>query len=178
MMAANPDFDRVRSYLTAQAEQKSFEQLRPAVEEARDALLAEVRGLSDAQAAFTPPGEGEAGWSIAEVLRHCIHEEEAVALRLRALGLGDPARDGTVGRVVGRSTATIADLLRDLEAANFALDHAVGSIEGKERLDTTAIHPWFGALNCRAWCLFQRIHDTDHTRQVQAIKAMPGFPAA
>jgi hypothetical protein len=58
------------------------------------------------------------------------------------------------------------------------LDHAVGSVAGKEQLEPTAPHPWFGELNCRAWYLFQRIHDTDHTRQIQAIKANPAFPSA
>jgi hypothetical protein len=176
-MTAASLFDRVRSYLTAQAASKSFEELRGPVEEARAALLAEVKGLTDAQAAFSPVGEGESGWSIAEVLRHCIHDQEAVALRVRALGLGDPARPGTVGRVVGRSGAGIADLVRDLQAANFALDHAVGSIAGKEKLEHTAPHPWFGELDCRAWYLFQRIHDMDHVGQIRAIKANPRFPS-
>ncbi len=140
--------------------------------------MAELNRLTPAQGSFKPGGDGEAGWSIAEVLRHCIHDEEAVALRVRALGLGDPARAGTVGRIVGRGNASLVDLVRDLQAANFALDHAVGSIDGKEKLEPTAPHPWFGELNCRAWYLFQRIHDTDHTRQIQAIKANPAFPSA
>jgi hypothetical protein len=168
--------ERVRSYLVAQAERKTFSELRPAVEEARTQLYGEVDGLSETQAEFQPPGDGEAAWSIKDVLRHCVHEEEGVALRIRALGLGDPARGPSLGRVVGRKDGTLADLIRDLKAANFALEHAVGSVEGKERLDTTAPHPWFGELNCRAWYLFQRVHDGDHTRQIQQIKAHPGFP--
>jgi hypothetical protein len=177
-MVNQGEFDRVRGYLTSQAERKTFEELRGPVAEARDGLLAELNGLTETQARFKPAGEGEAGWSIVEVLRHCIHDEEAVALRVRALGLGDAARPGTVGRVVGRGGAGLSDLVRDLQAANFALDHAAGSIGGKEKLEPTAPHPWFGELNCRAWYLFQRIHDTDHTRQVQAIKANPAFPSA
>lgn len=168
--------ERVRSYLTAQAEAKTFAELKPAVEEARLQLFAEVDGLNEAQADFHPSGEGENAWSVKDVLRHCIHEEEGVALRIRALGLGDPTRGSTLGRVVGRKDASLTDLVRDLKAANFALEHAVGSVEGKERLDTTAPHPFFGDLNCRAWYLFQRVHDGDHTRQIQKIKADPAFP--
>lgn len=170
--------ERVRSYLVSQAEKKSFEELRPAVTEARVQLYAAVEGLSEAQAEYRPAGEGEDAWCVKDVLRHCIHEEEGVALRIRALALGDPARGSSLGRVIGRKDATLADLVRDLKAANFALEHAVGSVEGKERLDTTSPHPWFGELNCRAWYLFQRVHDMDHTRQIEKIKADPGFPKA
>ena len=184
-MTEQSETDRVRSYLVSQAEKKAFAELRPGVEEARAALLAEVNGITEEQSRFKPAlssvegpsgGEGEDAWGIAEVLRHCIQNEESVALRIRALALGDSARGGSTGRVVGRTNATIAELVRDLQAANFALDHSVGSVEGKERLDTTAPHPFFGELNCRAWFLFQRVHDLDHARQIQKIKTEPGYP--
>ncbi len=57
-----------------------------------------------------------------------------------------------------------------------ALMRDVEALAGVERLDVTAPHPWFGELNCRAWFLFQRVHDGDHTRQIQGIKAAPGYP--
>jgi len=177
-MSEQPETERVRSYLVSQAEKKTFAELRPVVEEARAALLAELDGVSDEQAAFKPTtgGEGEDSWGIAETLRHCIQNEEGVALRIRSLALGDPARGGSAGRVVGRTNASLADLVRDLKAANFALDHAVGSVDGKENLEPTAPHPFFGELNCRAWFLFQRLHDQDHTRQIQKVKADPAYP--
>jgi hypothetical protein len=175
-MVTEGEIERVRSYLVSQAEKKTFDELRPAVEEARAALLRQLEGVSEAQARFKPRGQGEDAWSIAEVLRHCIQGEEAVALRIRALGLGDPARPGASGRLVGRANASLAELIRDLKAANFALDHAVGSIAGKERLEPTAPHPFFGELNCRGWFLFQRVHDLDHARQIEKIKADPDFP--
>jgi hypothetical protein len=176
-MTAQSDLERVRSYLVSQAEKKTFAELRPAVEEARAGLYAAVEGVSEEQAAFRPAsGEGEDAWGIAEVLRHVIQSQEGVALRVRALALGDPARGSTPGRLVGRADATLPELIRDLQAANFALDHAVGSVEGRERLDTTAPHPFFGDLNCRAWFLFQRVHDIDHTRQIEKLKADPAFP--
>jgi hypothetical protein len=183
-MAEQSELERVRSYLVSQAEKKTFAELRPAVEQARETLLAALDGVSEEQARFKPatalpadPGD-EGAWGIAEVLRHCIQNEEGVALRIRALALGDPARGGAAGRVVGRTNATLPELVRDLKAANFALDHAVGSVEGKEQLDPTATHPFFGELNCRAWFLFQRVHDLDHARQIEAIKADPRYPQA
>jgi hypothetical protein len=177
-MAEQSELERVRGYLVSQAEKKTFAELREPVEQARAGLLAALDGVSDEQAVFKPTAgsEGEDAWCIAEVLRHCIHDQEGVALRVRALALGDPARGYSLGRVVGRSNATMADLVRDLKAANFALDHAVGSVEGKEKLEPTATHPFFGELNCRAWFLFQRVHDIDHTRQIERIKTDPVFP--
>jgi hypothetical protein len=177
-MTRDEELQRVRSYLVSQAEKKTFDELRQAVEEARRGLLAELEGVSEEQARFKPGGEGEEAWSIAEVLRHVIQSEEGVALRIRSLGLGDAARGSAAGRLVGRANATLAELRRDLEAARFALEHAVGSVAGLERLDTSAPHPFFGELNCRAWYLFQRVHDIDHTRQVQQVKAAPGYPSA
>lgn len=169
----------MRSYLVSQAERKTFGELRVTVEDARAGLLAAIEGVSEDQAQFkpTPLGTGdEDAWSIAEVVRHCIQNEEAVALCVRALALGDQARPASIGRVVGRTNSSLSDLVRDLRAANFALDHAVGSVEGKEKLEPTATHQFFGELNCRAWFLFQRIHDIDHTRQIEKIKADPAYP--
>ncbi len=178
-MAEQSELERVRSYLVSQAERKTFTELRPPVENARAELLAAVEGVSEAQAGFKPTALGsgdEDAWSIAEVLRHCIQNEEGGALRVRSLGLGDPARGISLGRIVGRANATMPELIRDLQAANFALDHAVGSVEGQEKLEPTAPHPFFGELNCRAWFLFQRIHDIDHARQIEKIKADPAYP--
>ena len=43
-------------------------------------------------------------------------------------------------------------------------------------LDRTAPHANFGDLHCRAWYLFQRIHDTDHVNQCRTIREAPDFP--
>ncbi|HXH20908.1 MAG TPA: DinB family protein [Dehalococcoidia bacterium] len=169
---------RVRSYLLGQAEAKGFAELRPAVEEARAALIAEVEPLSEAQAAFQPPGEGEAGWSVRDVLRHVIFEEEDVTRLILQLAAGHPGPGTIIGRLREREGASLEALLHDLKEARRRLLATVEALAGSERLDATAPHPWFGELNCRAWFLFQRVHDGDHTRQVQAIKQAPGFPAA
>jgi hypothetical protein len=169
---------RVRGYLVSQAESKGFAELRPAVEEARQALLAEVDDLTEAQAAFKPAGEGEAGWSVTEVLRHVVFEEEDVARRILELAAGHPSAGTEIGRLRGREDATLATLRHDLAEVRGNLLVLIEGIAGSERLDATSPHPWFGELNCRAWFLFQRVHDGDHTRQIQAIKASPAFPAA
>jgi hypothetical protein len=169
---------RVRSNLVSQAESKGFPELRPAVEEARQALLAEAEGLSEGQAAFQPAGEGEAGWSVIEVLRHVIFEEEDVTRRILELAAGHPTAGTEIGRPRGREDALLSALVHDLREVRRGLLVLIEGIQGSERLDATAPHPWFGELNCRAWFLFQRVHDGDHARQIQAIKAAQGFPAA
>jgi hypothetical protein len=37
---------------------------------------------------------------------------------------------------------------------------------------------FFGPLHCKAWYLFQRVHDIDHANQINAVKEAPGYPAA
>jgi hypothetical protein len=168
---------RVRAYLVGQAESKGFAELREPVEEARAALLAEVQDVSAVQAAFKPGGEGEAGWSILEALRHVVFEEEELTRQIVALAHGQAAEGTEIGRLRRREDADLTALLGDLRAVRTELLLKVEEVAGNERLDTTAPHPWFRDLNCRAWFLFQRVHDGDHTRQIQAIKRAPGYPA-
>jgi hypothetical protein len=173
---------RVRSYLTGQAEVKDFARLTRSIEDSRAALLAEVEGLSAAQAAFKPQGDGEAGWCVLEVLRHVVHEEYERADQIEVLALGrartvEGPKLGVLGALGARAGSDLAGLVRDLAGARQALLARVGAIAGSERLDTTSLHPWFGDLNCRGWFLFQGLHDGDHMRQIQAIKTAPTFPA-
>ena len=44
-------------------------------------------------------------------------------------------------------------------------------------LGSTAPHGTFGDLHCRAWYIFQRIHDADHVTQFRSIREAPDFPA-
>jgi len=176
--------DRVRSYLLGQAESKSFPELWPAVETARSALLVEVEGFCEKQAGFKPPvssaegsSDSQAGWSILEVLRHVLFEEEDVWRQIAALAAGRRTEGKLIGRLAGREEASLPQVLQDLREVRAGLLSGVEALAGSENLDATAPHPWFGELNCRAWFLFQRVHDGDHTRQVQKIKSHPAFPA-
>ena len=80
----------VRAYLLAEAE-LPFAELRLKLASARGDLLAELDGVSDAQAELRPyEGEGEDAWGIAEALRHVASIETIMAQRVRLLGLGLP----------------------------------------------------------------------------------------
>ena len=166
---------RARAYLLSEA-QRPFAGIRPALEEARLALEAELQGVSETQARFRPPtGEGEDAWCIAEVVRHVIHVETAMALRVRALALGEepPRSSGGPG---GKEDASLAELRALLQGTRDNLFAAVREVEGKERLDTTTRHAFFGELNCRGWFRLQGLHEEDHTRQIRRLKALPEFP--
>ena len=39
-------------------------------------------------------------------------------------------------------------------------------------LDVTVGHAVLGPLNCRTWYLFLTLHDSDHTRQVRALREL------
>ena len=188
MVQMTPERERVRSYLVSQAEKKTFAELTGVVEEARSAFLAEIEGVSEAQARFKPrrqalrqaqgaaPAGDQEDWSIAEVLRHVIQSEEGLAARVRALAAGESGRSPVAGRLAGHEGDALPELVAALRTSRGSLSDAVSAVAGRERLDTTAPHPFFGELNCRAWFLFQRVHDNDHTGQVQKTKADPAYP--
>ncbi len=181
MTQQTPERERVRSYLVGQAEKKTFAELRPTVDEARAAFLAELEGVSETQAAYRPTegGEGEGAWGIAEVVRHLIQSEERVGRAVQRLGTGGPPGEKAVpGRLVGHEGETMPQLLEALKGSRAQLLQAAESIDGKEDLGPASDHPFFGPLNCRAWFLFQRVHDIDHTRQIQKTKAEAGYPKA
>ncbi len=178
MTLADDVRERVRSYLIGQGEQKTFSQLREVVDAARADFLAELEGVSEAQAAYQPRegGEGEGAWGIAQVVRHLIQSEEGVARRVRTLALGGAAETPQPGRLAGHEDADLPSLIEALKGSRQALLQAVADVEGSERLDTTSAHPFFGELNCRSWFLFQRVHDGDHMRQVQKTKSESAYP--
>jgi hypothetical protein len=176
----DPDtLDSARAYLLRQAEQP-FEVLRPALEAARQALRAAVDGVSETQAQFTPAGgEGEDAWGMAEVLRHIGSIEPIMADRIRLLGQGQPTDSLTrthPGYLRAVDTRVLSDLLPLLERTYAQLLAAVDAIAGHERLDTHTPHRRFGELNCRGWLVLHTLHLQDHTRQIERLKASPGYP--
>jgi hypothetical protein len=168
----------IRARLIEQAEKPISELLAAALEE-RDALARELGSVSERQARFKPPGgQGEDAWCIAEVARHIIQAEEGLAGRVQKLGGGLPAEGASVpGRLGGYETTPLAGLVDTLSRTRAALREAVDTIAGRERLDTTAAHVAFGDLNCRGWLALHALHVAAHTRQVEQVKAAPGYPA-
>ena len=67
-------------------------------------------------------------------------------------------------------------LYRDLLRDSVAFSGIATRFPDDVSLEPTAPHPFFGPLHCRAWFLFQRVHDQDHARHVGSIKQAAGYP--
>jgi len=44
-------------------------------------------------------------------------------------------------------------------------------------VETRFGHFLFGELNALEWAVFQRVHDGDHSNQIQQITSATGYPA-
>jgi hypothetical protein len=153
------------------------------VQEGHDALLAALAGVSEPQAAFKP---GANDWSILELMAHVVTTKQIVATLCRNLAEGhlppgfgpqfeeQAAQDGVTMARYG----TLAESLVAAEAAHADLLATVRGLGGAADGDVRFKHFLFGALNCREWAVFQRIHDGDHTPQIGSIKAAAGYPSA
>ena len=160
---------------------RSAAEIETIVEEGHGALLQALDGLSTAQATYKP----EAGeWSVLELMGHVVTGKQLVAALCASLANGtlppgfgpalevEAAQDGvTVARFETLETARASAC-----DAHAALLDFVRSADGPVNVEMTFTHFVFGALNCRGWAAFQRLHDDDHRPQVDAIRAAPGFP--
>ncbi len=149
---------------------------------ARAALIGATLDVSDAQAVWRPPQRADAGdeeemWSIAEVLRHLITATPNIAAIIEATAHGRTEPKGPPGQIaVGE--AGVAELRERLVAASEQLLSVGLRMPAQPNDEVTVEHAFFGPLPCRAWPLFQSVHDQMHTAQIEALKASEGYPAA
>jgi hypothetical protein len=178
---ANQNF---RDILLVEA-QKPFPALLLPVEHGREALLANLEGVTEHQARYKPLGEAqtsgdpaEDSWSIEEVMRHLIFACAGAAERIAELAAGRPAEGVSApGILGGNEDANLRTLIERYNEAHDRLEAVLRSLRGQEYLEPTAPHPAFGDLNCRAWAALYGRHLASHARQVADIKASPDFPA-
>ena len=165
---------RVSAYLLTQAEKYTWLELWPRVVQGRLEFLDAIRGVGEEQADFRPaPGD----WTIREVAQHVLTSSQAVAGLIAALVAGEPGPDvERADRARELASASLADLRRDLLRDSVAFSGIAARFPDDVSLEPTAPHPFFGPLHCRAWFLFQRVHDQDHARHVGSIKQAPGYP--
>ena len=169
---------RVPEYLVGYAGEHDWAELWPKVVGARAALAAELVGVTEEQAAWRPPsGDGESAWSINEVVRHVLTYTANVAAIIEATAAGTTVTKDPPGKVRDGGDESIDDLLAELTAVSSSFAGLPQRVSQPANLDVTVNHAAFGPLNCRSWFLFPSIHDGDHTRHIQALKEMPGYPS-
>lgn len=168
---------------------------------ARDAFLARVGGLTDAQRAFRPaPGE----WSPVEVAEHVWRVEAGLARGLdkqvragdgrRDLGprtpsgidrLAEAMRSGGRMRMPERAAPHIAPqgaAWDDVRAGWRATGDEWRRVADRvpDALAEVGVlgHPVAGPLTPAEGARFAELHTEHHGRQLDRIEAAPGFPAA
>jgi uncharacterized damage-inducible protein DinB len=164
--------------------------------ESRERLVLTVEGLSDEQRNFQPAQDR---WSIAECVEH-ITVVEASVLRsvLQVLQSAPqperqseaqgkeqvilervPARER---RVKGPEEAMpqgrwpdFEDLMRQFEATR---ERSVrfSAVTQADLRNHFFPHPFLGLLDCYQWLLFLSAHCERHVRQIEEVKADPGYP--
>lgn len=167
---------RVRGYLVGQAAKLSPAAIVERVREAQAGVLAAAAAIPTGRLA-QPPAAG--AWSAQDVLAHLLAWSESCTVSIV----------GTLQR--GVATPVAADVLEPaaigltqtaararLTATREALFATVLAADPAARLDVIALrHFWFGPLNWKEALLFLRLHDLDHTGQLQAIAATLQRPA-
>jgi hypothetical protein len=169
MPAPPPDADRVRGYILAQAAKLSLPEL---VEKVRTDSL-QVREAAEsvpAERFRERPAEGD--WSAAEVWTHVLQMSEHGAASITGIldsGTKPAAISDTISGETRAGLDNAAAYWEAFEASRAPLYERVLAADGTEHLEVKLTHPWFGELSWREWFLFMRVHDLDHTRQLQAI---------
>ncbi len=163
---------RIRGYLQTQAAKLSIADLADKVRNDMEQVHLAATAVPAARFCEQP---GAAEWSANEVMAHVLDSARAGTTAIRRVidtgSVPPPATDQV------RKTATEQNAQEwwdALVADRQSLFQHVNAANGDEHLDVTWEHPFFGPLNWREWLLFQRIHDLDHARQLQAITATMG----
>jgi hypothetical protein len=178
---------------------------RQRLDDSRDALVREVRPLSDAQRRYrsTPPA-----WSIADVVEHLalleelFHERIAASLeagppspsqsdarRIDALVVAvepDPAAKFVVPGRVSLGDAPGPILPTGRWTTEDSLDRFLArrretviflEVRGSELRGHAVDHPALGPLDGFQWVLFIACHTDRHLAQIRALRADSAFPS-
>ena len=171
--------ERIRDRIVADAAANDWLGLWPAITAARTALLLSLAGFSEEQALVRPPdGEGESAWSAIEIAAHVAAYSANVSAIIEATASGKTVPKDPPGTLRPDPTQTFAEVLRQVTEASVRLASLPERLPSAPNLTTTVPHAFFGPLNCREWYVFLRIHDADHTRQLERLRELPDFPPA
>ncbi len=165
--------------------------------ETRGTLLAEVRGLSEAQTAFRP---GPRDWSIGEILDHLCLSERSISRTVSRIfqqaagrglvqdaGAGEapvPAIDETkYNEPAGAPESALPSpdrplewLLAGLEESRERLVEVSARSDGRMVGRMTMEHFQLGDLDFYQWLMVEGAHERKHLDQIRRIKVHPDFP--
>lgn len=178
--ARPPEFiERVGGYIRHNAG-KDPAAIRDLVQQGHKQLVGLLAGMTEEQARFKP---GPDEWSVLELLRHVIAAKRGVARTCATLGRGEAmagaGREGDEqdGMMGSRTYGSLAEARAALEEAH---DQMRAFLDGElphARRELRFKHFLFGDLNAVEWAVFQRVHDGDHSNQIEKIKAAEGYPS-
>jgi hypothetical protein len=164
------------------------------LEQTRDAVVASVKGLSDAQWNFKA---GPDRWSVAQTLEHIALAEDMLLqnVQFNVMKGGAPAADRDTAKVDAMVLAMIPDRSHKAQAPPQlvptghwtpaeTLDHFLKSraktiayLENTPDLRAHAIDSPMGQpLDGYEWLLFIGAHSKRHNEQIDEVKADPNFP--
>ncbi len=159
--------ERIRGYLAHNAT-KPREAIKDLIAGQHRQLLAALDGLTDERASIRPPGDE---WCVKDVLHHATQAQRWVATIVEKIARGE-SYDGKglrSGPAVPSATSPLAELSASLDAAHAELLQVIDGLPAEVNGDLLFEHPFFGPINALQWAVFQRVHDADHTQQIQAM---------
>ena len=164
------------------------------LEQTRDAVVAAVKGLSDAQLKFKAAPDR---WSVAETLEHIAKAEDFIFQNVTDQVMKAPA--GPADRDTAKIDAMVLAMIPDrshkaqappplvptsswtpAESLNHFLKSRAKTIAFLESTPDLREHaadsPLGQPLDAYEWLLFIGAHSERHTKQILEVKADPGFP--
>jgi uncharacterized damage-inducible protein DinB len=179
---------------------RKMQELVDAMATHREALLASVSGLDQAQLNYRP---GDDQWSIADILNHLALADEAnLKLTLRAAkkagsGILPPDNSPDESKlhsldafssaakqkaqapefVVPREHLPADESIAKLTSSRAQLVDTIPSIVGHDLTAISYPHPLLGPLDFYQWLLIAGLHEARHRKQIDRIKADPSFPS-
>jgi hypothetical protein len=164
------------------------------IDNAHEALVTEVTGLSDAQSRFTPSPEA---WSVSGIVEHLAIVEDRIVSRLHELLTSPPEPDKPVAtkeeddalkrRILDRSSKaqapeathptgkSITESLDSLLVSRNKIRDILRSAPADFR-QRSMPHPRLGPMDCHQWLVTLGGHCARHTQQIIETKTAPGFP--
>lgn len=160
----------------------SPEELKDDLNRTRERLLRAISGVTEEQFKRRPSaGEGEAAWSIAEILAHLLQNHRLRAGRI-ALAL---EKDGAEiepstpaahdeGARVGRS-APVPQLIHGLLAVRREIELLIDRAAKEDGMERAVVHPVYGRQSVASMIKDRVIeHERDHVVQIEALRETIG----